>query len=74
MSTNQTSTGEELLAFFRGEYVPLGDARVSVMTHALHYATAVFEGIRGNWNEEKALYIFSSCGSTTSACSRAAAC
>ena len=55
MSTNQTSTGEELLAFFRGEYVPLSDARVSVMTHALHYATAVFEGIRGNWNEEKGL-------------------
>jgi branched-chain amino acid aminotransferase len=23
------------------------------MTHALHYGTAVFEGIRGNWNEEK---------------------
>ncbi len=55
MSTNQTSTGEELLAFFRGEYVPISEARVSVMTHALHYATAVFEGIRGNWNEEKGL-------------------
>tara|TARA_B100001013_G_scaffold319367_1_gene228210 strand:+ start:1041 stop:1910 length:870 start_codon:yes stop_codon:yes gene_type:complete len=23
------------------------------MTHALHYGTGVFEGIRGNWNEEK---------------------
>jgi branched-chain amino acid aminotransferase len=23
------------------------------MTHALHYGTAVFEGIRGNWNEEQ---------------------
>ena len=29
------------------------------MTHALHYGTAVFEGIRGNWNNKKnALSIF----------------
>ena len=47
------------LAFFRGNIVPLEDARVSVMTHALHYGTAVFEGIRGNWNEEQGkLYLF----------------
>ncbi|MCH8108072.1 MAG: branched-chain amino acid transaminase [Chloroflexi bacterium] len=47
------------MAFFKGEVVPLADAKVSVMTHALHYATAVFEGIRGNWNEEKGVvYIF----------------
>ena len=42
-----------MLAFFRGEYVPLSQAKVSVMTHALHYGTGVFEGIRGNWNEEQ---------------------
>ena len=29
------------------------------MTHALHYGTAVFEGVRGNWNaEKKTIYIF----------------
>jgi branched-chain amino acid aminotransferase len=29
------------------------------MTHALHYGTAVFEGIRGNWNEAHGkVYIF----------------
>jgi branched-chain amino acid aminotransferase len=29
------------------------------MTHALHYGTACFEGIRGNWNEEHSkTYIF----------------
>jgi branched-chain amino acid aminotransferase len=29
------------------------------MTHALHYGTGVFEGIRGNWNQEKgSVYIF----------------
>ena len=46
-------------AFLRGEFVPLSDAKVSIMTHALHYGTGVFEGIRGNWNSEKeAIYIF----------------
>lgn len=47
------------LAYFRGDVVPIEEARVSVMTHALHYGTAVFEGIRGNWNEPKSqLFIF----------------
>lgn len=46
-------------AFFRGDYVPLSEAKVSIMTHALHYGTGVFEGIRGNWNEENgAIHIF----------------
>ena len=46
-------------AFMNGEYVPLGDAKVGIMTHALHYGTAVFEGIRGNWNpEHETMYIF----------------
>ena len=46
-------------AFFRGDYVPLADAKVSIMTHALHYGTGVFEGIRGNWNSDKgSIYIF----------------
>ena len=47
------------LAFFQGKVVPVSEARVSVMTHALHYGTAVFEGIRGNWNAEQGkLYVF----------------
>ncbi|MCH8281661.1 MAG: branched-chain amino acid transaminase [Chloroflexi bacterium] len=61
MSTGQSSPDgtDELQAFFRGQYVPLSEAKVSVMTHALHYGTGVFEGIRGNWNEEKgAIFIF----------------
>ena len=40
-------------AFFQGKFMPLADAKIGVMTHALHYGTAVFEGIRGNWNEEQ---------------------
>ena len=61
MSTPQSSPdgSGELQAFFQGGYVPLKDARVNVMTHALHYGTGVFEGIRGNWNEEeKTVFIF----------------
>ncbi|MEW6034143.1 MAG: branched-chain amino acid transaminase, partial [Chloroflexota bacterium] len=31
----------------------------SIMTHGLHYGTAVFEGIRGNWNQEEGqTYLF----------------
>ena len=61
MATSQPDSDNkgELNAFFRGQVVPLSEARVSVMTHALHYGTAVFEGIRGNWNQEKGeVYIF----------------
>ena len=43
----------ELWAFFRGQIVPLRDARVSVMTHAFNYGTAVFEGIRAYWNGDQ---------------------
>jgi len=47
------------LVFFRGNIVPASEAKVGVMTHALHYGTAVFEGIRCNWNEAKGkLYVF----------------
>ena len=47
------------LAFFQGKVVPIEEAQVNVMTHALHYGTAVFEGIRGNWNAtDEKLYVF----------------
>jgi branched-chain amino acid aminotransferase len=46
-------------AFFEKKFVPFSDAKISVMTHAFNYGTAVFEGIRGNWNaEEQQLYLF----------------
>ena len=47
------------MAFFHGNIVPISEAKVSVMTHALHYGTAVFEGVRGNWNEaQNKLFVF----------------
>lgn len=46
-------------AFFHGEIVPVEQAKISVMTHALHYGTACFAGLRGYWNADHAnLYIF----------------
>ncbi len=46
-------------AFFQKKFVPLAEAKIGVMTHALHYGTALFEGIRGNWNsQQKQMYIF----------------
>jgi branched-chain amino acid aminotransferase len=40
------------IVFFNNRFVPLADARVGVLTHALQYGTAVFEGIRGYWSPE----------------------
>lgn len=46
-------------AFFEGKFVPLEDARLSIMTHAFLYGTAVFEGIRAYYNTSlKELFIF----------------
>lgn len=46
-------------AFFNGEIVPIENAKVSVMTHALNYGTGCFEGIRGYWNDNDGeLYVF----------------
>jgi len=46
-------------AFFQGQIVPIEQAKVSDMTHALHYGTACFGGIRAYWNEQaEQLYVF----------------
>jgi len=46
-------------AFFEGDIVPIEEARISIMTSAVHYGTGVFEGIRAYWNDpEKQLYAF----------------
>ncbi|MDD5081943.1 MAG: branched-chain amino acid transaminase [Dehalococcoidales bacterium] len=46
-------------AYFHKEFVPFSEAKLGVMTHCIHYGTAVFEGIRGNWNrEQKQIHLF----------------
>jgi len=39
--------------FFEKQFMPLENAKMGVLTHALHYGTACFEGIRGNWDSEQ---------------------
>ena len=59
--TTQTSTHhapkpgalDDLVCYFEGDFVPMRDARVNIMTHAFMYGTATFEGIRAYWNEEQ---------------------
>ncbi|MBA3308047.1 MAG: branched-chain amino acid transaminase [Chloroflexi bacterium] len=36
-----------------GEFIPLAEAKIGVMTHGFLYGTATFEGIRAYWNEEQ---------------------
>lgn len=43
--------------WFDGKFVRDSQAQVSVMTHAIHYGTSVFEGLRGYWNSRN-LHIF----------------
>jgi len=46
-------------AYFQKQFVPLAEAKIGIMTHAFLYGTAVFEGIRGNWNDkEQQIYLF----------------
>ena len=48
---------EEGSIWMNGTLVPFGEAKVHVLTHALHYATAVFEGMRC-YRTEKGSAIF----------------
>ena len=44
-------------AYLSGRFVPIREAKISVMTHAFNYGTGVFEGIRAYWNaDEQQLY------------------
>src|SRR3990170_2217995 len=44
---------DDLICYFEGRFIPMRDAKVSIMTHAFMYGTAVFEGIRAYWNVEQ---------------------
>jgi branched-chain amino acid aminotransferase len=46
-------------AYFQGKIVPIEQAKVSVMNHALNYGTAAFGGMRAYWNaDEQQLFLF----------------
>jgi branched-chain amino acid aminotransferase len=35
------------IAYFEGDFVPVEEAKVSILTHTFNYGTGIFEGIRG---------------------------
>ena len=47
----QAELDPKAIVYFGGQYVPLAEAKVGILTHALHYGTGVFEGIRAHWYE-----------------------
>jgi branched-chain amino acid aminotransferase len=53
MSRKAFAASDAEWAYHGGEFVKLGDVRLSPATHALNYGTGVFEGIRAYWNPTK---------------------
>jgi branched-chain amino acid aminotransferase len=52
-------TDKTTYAYFKGNFVPIEDANINIMNHSFMYGTAVFEGVRGYWNEKrKEMYLF----------------
>ena len=41
------------VAYHEGEFKPLAECNINIMTHALQYGTMVFGGLRGYYNKEK---------------------
>ncbi|HPU98288.1 MAG TPA: branched chain amino acid aminotransferase, partial [Candidatus Hydrogenedentes bacterium] len=39
--------------YFEGQYIPVEEAKISIMTHAFNYGTGLFEGIRGYYSREE---------------------
>lgn len=53
------SQGKPKYAYFRGQIVPIEEAQIGIMTHALHYGTGAFGGLRGYWNDDdEQMYVF----------------
>ncbi len=47
------------IVYFGGHFRPLNQCHVHPLTHALHYGTGVFEGIRGYWDDSHGqLFLF----------------
>jgi branched-chain amino acid aminotransferase len=53
MSRKAFAASDAEWCYHGGEFVRLGDVRLSPAIHALNYGTGVFEGIRAYWNEER---------------------
>jgi branched-chain amino acid aminotransferase len=47
------SPNPNTIVWFNNQFVPLAEANVNILTHALNYGTGVFEGIRGYYEEKQ---------------------
>jgi branched-chain amino acid aminotransferase len=52
-STKKAVVHPNTWVYFDGEFGRYQDIRLGLMTHALHYGTGVFEGIRAYWNAKQ---------------------
>ena len=43
--------------WFDGKFIPKEKTMIPVTTHAIHYGTSIFEGIRAYWNSNN-LFLF----------------
>ena len=50
------STADKI--WFNGELIPFADAKVHVLSHAIHYGSSVFEGVRAYETPDKGTCIF----------------
>ncbi len=52
-ATKKSTTHPNTWVFFQGEFGRYHDIKLGLMTHALHYGTGCFEGIRAYWNPKQ---------------------
>jgi len=58
-ATPAATARDDQWVWFNGDFARYRDAKLGVMTHALHYGTGCFEGIRAYWSgQAEKLYIF----------------
>jgi len=57
-AAKKTTSHPNSWVFFDGEFGRYNDHKLGLMTHALHYGTGCFEGIRAYWNaKQEQLYL-----------------
>jgi branched-chain amino acid aminotransferase len=46
-------------AYFKGQFIPVDQAKISIQNNTFQYGTGIFEGIRAYWNGQmRQLYVF----------------
>lgn len=53
MAASSDTPNPNTIVWFQNRFIRLAEANVNILTHALHYGTGVFEGIRGYFEEKR---------------------